>query len=292
MLGVGLQLNDTVLPMLERLPAQLFDFGELMVDGFAGPLDTGYLIDPYARPLFEQLVGRGTAVAHGNYGEDFGWRPLDETVCWRRHIPIAQRMKAHWYADHLFYGAQASSYMWSSPLQFSAVEAVRVADRAARIQDRLGMPLCHENAFYYAPFPGSHLAEAEFIAQVVERAKTYLLLDLHNVYANARNFEGYDVGQFLRTVPLDRVLEVHLAGGETFDGWYHDLHNHLVPEGVWQLLEEILPRLTSLRGVVLEVQKPAHNPLSRPVDDSWVPMIVNDLTRARKILSASTGVRR
>lgn len=287
MLGVGLQLNDTVIPMLDELPSGVFDFGEVLLDGFGGPMDSGYLFDPHQRALFDRLCARTPTVAHGNYGEDFGWKPLPDTVVWNRHIPITQHMKSPWYTNHMFYGSQASSYMWSSPLQFSRSEIVRVADRAAQIQDRLGVPLLHENAFYYAPFPGSNIAEAEFIAGVVERSKTYLLLDLHNIYANARNFPDYDCKQFLRTIPLDRVIEIHLAGGEDIEDWYHDLHNHLVPEGVWELLAEVLPRATNLRGIVLEVQRAVHTAQSRAVDGSWHSMIVNDLTRARTMFRAA-----
>jgi uncharacterized protein (UPF0276 family) len=287
MLGIGLQLNDTALPLLDRLPAGSFDFGELLMDMWSGPMDSGYVFDPHHRALFDRLVASTPTVAHGNYGEDFGFKPLRDTIVWNRHIPIAQQMKSPWYTNHLFYGSQASSYMWSSPLQFSRAEVERVADRASQIQDQLGVPLLHENAFYYAPFPGSHLAEAEFIASVVERSKTYLLLDLHNIYANSRNFEGYDCEQFLRTIPLDRVIEIHLAGGENIEDWYHDLHNHLVPEKVWELLANVLPRATNLRGIVLEVQKPVHTAGSRAFDNSWLPMIVNDLTRARTMLNAS-----
>lgn len=265
----------------------LYDYAELLCDQFTGPLDAGYVLDPFTRPLMEQIAARHPLIAHGNYGNEFGFEPLEETPGVLRHIAAAHAMKSPWYADHMFFGFEATSYVWSSPLPFSRAEVERVAGRAAALQDRLKLPLLHENAFYYARAPGSDMAEAEFIAQMVEKAQTHLLLDLHNVYSNSRNFEGYDVWTYLRTIPLDRVIEIHLAGGQQSEGWYHDFHSYAVPETVWEMLAYVLSRARNLRAIVLEVQGPAHSYVSRPVDASWVQMINEDLRRARAVLEAS-----
>ena len=281
--GVGLQLNPTIIGLLDRIDPRLYSFSELLCDQFAAPLDCGYVIDPATRPQLDRLASTHPLVAHGNYGNEFGYEPLDETPGVLRHISIAHAMNSPWYADHMFYGFQASAYMWSSPLQFSRAEIDRVAGRAAALQDRLKLPLLHENAFYYAPFPGSDLEEAEFIAGIVDKAQTYLLLDLHNVYSNSMNFEGYDPQRFLRTIPLDRVLEVHLAGGQHIEDWYHDFHNHPVPEPVWELLGYVLQHAPRLQAVTLEVQETAHHARSRQVSDEGPAMIEHDLRRAREI---------
>lgn len=297
--GVGLQLNPTILGVIdddlagrsrgEAIDPSLYSFAELLCDQFAAPLDCGYVIDPATRPLLERLAASHRLVAHGNYGNEFGYEPLHETPSVLRHLDVARAMESPFYADHMFFGFQSSSYMWSSPLQFSRSEVPRVAARAAALQDRLKMPLLHENAFYYAPFPGSDMEEAEFIASVVDRAQTHLLLDLHNVYSNAVNFEDYDIWRYLRTIPLDRVVEIHLAGGERIGDWYHDFHNHAVPETVWQMLDYVIPRAPNLAAVTLEVQGPAHNPLSRAVDMDWGRMINADLRRARALWTKHRG---
>ena len=284
----GLQLNPTVLELRPQgIDPTLYDHAELLCDQFAAPIDAGYVIDPVMRPLLDQLAAGHPIIAHGNYGNEFGFEPLDDTVCVRRHIAIAHAMKSPWYADHMFFGFPASSYVWSSPLPFSRAEIERVAGRAAALQDRLKIPLLHENAFYYAPMPGTEIAEAEFIATMVEKAQTHLLLDLHNIHANAENFAGYDAWAFLRTIPLDRVIEIHVAGGERVEDWYHDFHSCAVPEAVWEMLAYVLPRAPNLRAVVLEVQGPAHSASTRGVDASWVPMINSDLRRAREVLAGN-----
>jgi uncharacterized protein (UPF0276 family) len=278
--AIGLQLNPTVLGLVDRIDPDLYGFAELLCDQFAAPLDCGYVIDPVTRPLLEKVQSSHAVVAHGNYGNEFGFEPIEDTPSVLRHIAVTEAMNSPWYADHMFYGFMANTFVWSSPLPFSRAEVERVAGRAAALQDRLRRPLLHENAFYYARFPGSEIAEAEFIAGLVERAQTHLLLDLHNIHSNSVNFEGYDAWAFLRTIPLDRVVEVHLAGGQWIEDWYHDFHCNPVPEPVWEMLAHVLEHAPNLRGVTLEVQGPAHSSRSRPVDDTWPQMISDDLVRA------------
>lgn len=289
--GVGLQANPTIVSDIgwERFEECPIDFLEVLVDTFVAPLDCRFLMDPMARPILERLAERYPLLAHSNYGGEFGFGPLDESPAIRRHVPFVQAIESPFVADHMFNGNLASSHMWSSPLQFSRAEVVRVADRAAALQERLGVPLLHEDAFFYAPFPGSDIPAAEFMAGVVERAGTSLLLDLHNVHANDTNHADFSAERYLATIPLDRVVEIHIAGGQWLRGTYHDFHNGPVPEAVWEMLAFVLPRTPNLRGVVLEVQGPAHNPRSRPVDDGWLPMICADLARARDLWSTHRG---
>ncbi len=283
--GIGLQANPTIVDQIgwDRFDDSPIDFLEVLIDTFVAPLDCRFVIDPMARPILDALAERYPLLAHSNYGGEFGFDPLDETPAVRRHAPFVRAIESPFVADHMFIGSAASSHMWSSPLQFSSAEVVRVADRAAALQDRLGVPLLHEDAFFYAPFPGSDIPAGEFMAGVVERAGTWLLLDLHNVFANDTNHDGYSAERFLATIPLDRVVEIHIAGGQWLGGTYHDFHNAPVPEAVWDMLAHVLPRAPRLEAVVLEVQGPAHHPQSTAVDETWLPMIRSDLARAASI---------
>lgn len=290
-LGVGLQLNTELSPMLPQLEAAgiTWDYAEILCDMFAAPLDGPHVFDPRLEGTLDELSSKFPLLAHSNYGEEFGFEPLEQTQAALRHLPVTQRIKSPFVADHMFYGNRAAAYIWSSPLQFSKQEIERVAGRAAALQDLLKIPLAHENAFYYAPFPGSNISEAEFIAGVVEKAQTHLLVDLHNLHANSMNFEGYDPYHFLRTIPVDRVLEIHIAGGQHLEDWYHDLHNNAVPDAVWQMLRWLLERGKNIRAVTLEVQGPAHTSRSRPMDDTWPTMIKADLDRAKAIWNEVRG---
>jgi len=59
------------------------------------------------------------------------------------------------------------------------------------------------------------MPEAEFLAALVDRAGTFLHLELHNLFTNETNHGagGYSAASFLDTIPLERVMVIHLAGG-------------------------------------------------------------------------------
>ena len=102
------------------------------------------------------------------------------------------------------------------PIAFTEAAVVRVAERIARAQDALGVPMAVENISFYLHPGTKEMSEAEFIARVCERADCGLMLDVNNAYVNATNF-GFDVDEWMRTVPLDRVVQMHVAGHEWFD---------------------------------------------------------------------------
>ncbi len=281
-LGVGIQYNPEILDWFpfEELKVDVL---EILLDNIMGAVDGPYLIKPTAQKAMQRLGGKFTLLAHSNYGCEFGFAPLEDTAAVRRHVPLARKLGSPWVADHCFYGDDSWLDIWSSPLQFSHAEVARCAERAQQLQTIYGMPLAHENAAYYIECPGAQMREAEFMARLVELSGTYLHLDLHNIYANSLNFPRYDVDDYLNTIPLDRVIAIHLAGGSWFEGLYHDWHDNKVPEPVWDLLHKVLARAMPA-AVILEYQGQAHHPNTRvlggKVDGD---MIVADIERAQSI---------
>ena len=120
--------------------------------------------------------------------------------------------------------------------------------RAAR--RALPVPLALENIAALLEWPGAEMDEAIFLAEALERADALLLLDVANVYANARN-HGWDPLEYLDRLPLERLAYVHVAGGVEHGGLYHDSHAHPVPAEVLGLLEELSARV-AVPGVLLE----------------------------------------
>lgn len=281
--GVGIQMNPHVQAFEAQLDPKTYDFVELLVDEYAAPMDSGQVMDPTMRKVLERYMDGHPVAAHGNYGNEFGFEPLDETPSVLRHIEIAHAMKSPWYGDHMFYGFKSHSFMWSSPVPFNKAEIERIAGRAAALQDRLKIPLLHENAFYYAPFPGTDMPEGEFLAECVHRSQTFLHLDLHNTYANSVNFPDYDAWKFLRTIPLDRVVEIHLAGGVRIEDWYHDFHCAPVPDPVWEMLAYVMKNAPRLEAVCLEVQGPVHSSQAPRITEGWPEMVMHDLRKAKRL---------
>src|SRR5690606_6546439 len=62
-----------------------------------------------------------------------------------------------------------------------------VAARVRQVQDTLGRQLVLENVSSYLRFAGDTMDEAGFLAALVAETGCGLLLDVNNVYVNARN---------------------------------------------------------------------------------------------------------
>ena len=130
------------------------------------------------------------------------------------------------------------------------LELALVAEELGR--GAVPVPFLLENNVSYFRMPDEDYDEAEFLRELHRESGCGLLLDLHNLYVNERNL-GIDSVAFLDRLPLEAVVEVHVAGGMEMDGFYLDAHSGPVLEPVWRMLERVLPRCPNLGGVVFEL---------------------------------------
>jgi uncharacterized protein (UPF0276 family) len=104
--------------------------------------------------------------------------------------------------------------------------------------------------------PGSELDEKTWLTRLLATTRADLLLDLHNLYANAANF-GFNAADVLRSIPPARIRFIHLAGGmpvlaSTGEQRWLDDHLHDVPDPVYDLLEIVGESVPHSVDVVLE----------------------------------------
>ncbi|MFE4258055.1 DUF692 family multinuclear iron-containing protein [Streptomyces sp. NPDC056883] len=165
---------------------------------------------------------------------------------------LVDELDAPWFSDHLCFTRAAGVALGTlTPLPRTRDIAREVGRRAQRVQAAVGRPLILENVTYYINLD-SPLSEAQFIAEVMENCECGLLLDLTNLDINARN-HGYSATEFLDTIPVERVVQVHLAGGTAGEDERMDLdtHSEPVPPAVWDLLTELVER-APVRATLLE----------------------------------------
>jgi len=189
-----------------------------------------------------------------------------------------------WYSEHLHFqtmlDAQGKPAPTGVPLPLPSTRAAvdLVAERAAFVQRRFGVPFLLENpAHYLSDLPADSDVGNEFglMNRITTLAGCGQLLDLHNLHCNATNL-GFDAVDALNLIRLDRVRELHVAGGSWSDGFYMDAHDGRVPEPVWDLLELTLSRAPGIAGVVFEI-------LDEYVDRLGPDGIARELERARTI---------
>jgi uncharacterized protein (UPF0276 family) len=143
------------------------------------------------------------------------------------------------------------------PPVLTASSASAMADGVRALRDATGLEVLPENPPGTVFVGDLHLLD--FFARVAEEADTGLLVDVAHllIYQRARGgapFDGLD------GLPMDRIVEVHVAGGVervTPDGyaWIEDDHSPNVLAGTWALLERIVPRAPNLKAVVFECER-------------------------------------
>jgi hypothetical protein len=105
--------------------------------------------------------------------------------------------------------------------------------------------------------PGSALDEVTWLEGILAATENGLLLDLHNLYANACNFD-FDPREAIARLPLERVGYIHLAGGKWVQATRFpgrrllDDHRHATPQPVFDLLAEVARRTARPLVVILE----------------------------------------
>ena len=159
---------------------------------------------------------RWPLVPHGLSMSLGGVDPLDRDYL-RTLGAFLHDIRAPWHSDHLcFGGVDGVALHELLPLPFTNAAAKHVAARVREAQDILGVPLAVENVTTYARPPGAEMDEADFVSEVVRSAGCGLLLDVNNVHVNGRNF-GFSPRAMLERMPLDRVVQLHVAGHDDSD---------------------------------------------------------------------------
>ncbi len=193
------------------------------------------------RQMLEANAERFPSTSHSVSLSIGGLEPLDRPLL----DALAQLVRRHqmsFFSDHLCYSSVAGSPVHDLlPLPFTAEVVEHVARRVAEAQERVEAPLALENATLYAHMPGAQMDEAAFLAAVLERSGCQLLLDVNNVYVNSLN-HGFEPHAFIDRMPLDRVVEIHLAGHTEMDGVVIDTHIGPIIDPVWDLYRYTLAR--------------------------------------------------
>jgi uncharacterized protein len=97
----------------------------------------------------------------------------------------------------------------------------------------------------------STLSWDEFYLGLIQHTDAGVLLDLHNLYCEEQN-NDFDAIKFMKQLPKEKVLELHVAGGYLRQEWnyYVDCHCQHVPERVFELVEVAMnlfsPKLVNL----------------------------------------------
>lgn len=164
---------------------------------------------------------------------------------------LSRITKTPWISDHLCWGRlPGAHYHDLLPLPYTKEVINYVAERAKIIQDYLEVPFALENLSSYVAFTQDQMPEWEFYSAIVEKADIHMMLDVNNIYVSSRN-HGFDPKTYIKNIPLERVIQIHLAGHTDHGDYVLDTHDNYVTDEVWNLYAEVYP-LTGGVSTLLE----------------------------------------
>ena len=145
-------------------------------------------------------------------------------------------------SDHLCWGRLPGAHFHDLlPLPYTQEVVKYVSERARIVQDYLEIPFALENLSSYVAYNQDEMTEWEFYSAVVEKADIYMMLDVNNIYVSSRN-HGFDPLDYIAYIPIERVIQIHLAGHSDYGDYVLDTHDHAVRDEVWELYAEVWPR--------------------------------------------------
>ncbi len=213
-------------------------------------ISENYMI-PGGKPLamLDRVAERYPVVMHGVSLSIASTAAFDEDYL-DGLTALARRVEPKWISDHLCWtGVHGVNLHDLLPFPYTREALDHVAARVHYVQERLGRPLCLENVSTYVEFTTSEMSEWAFIAELARRTGCWLLLDINNVYVSAFN-HGYDAQAFLDAIPVDRVIQFHLAGHSEMGTHIIDTHDHPVTAEVWDLYEYAVRRFGPVSAMI------------------------------------------
>ncbi len=149
-------------------------------------------------------------------------------------------------SDHLCWtGKNAHNLHNLLPFSYDQKNLKHVCDRILKVQDYLQRELIFENLSAYFTLSSSEMNEAEFMNEICKATGCGMLLDINNIYVNSVN-QKFDPFDYLHTINMQCVKQIHLAGFSDFGDYLFDTHSTYVHSNVWDLFQKFYSSTNSV----------------------------------------------
>lgn len=185
--------------------------------------------------------------------DDFDDQWLDRVMALANHIEPAWMCGD---AGLWHFGRRDRGHMLLLPPILSPQCATAMAEGIQRLRSHTGYEVLPENppgSAYVGPL---HLLD--FYARICDEADTGMLLDCAHL-AIFQRMRSHDPLTALNGFPLERIIELHVAGGTLREQngfeFVEDTHTANVLPDTWHILEYLAPRCPNLKAVVFECER-------------------------------------
>ncbi len=263
--GLGYRgvLRDDILSNISEI-----DFLEIISDQFL-------FVPEDRRDALAQLTDAFPLVCH-SVGLSLGSVDLPDEQYVDRLGELINAVSPAWFSDHVAISRNQGADFEQLASLWRTEESLDILKRNIReVKKKVQAPFIVENITHYYSFDAHEMPEAEFIRRAAVETDSGILLDLNNAYVNSINLKQ-DPITFIDGLPLERVMQIHLAGGTKHGDIIVDTHSQAVSPPVWKLLEYVLKR-TSKVAVLLEWD----------ADFPQFEVLLSHLERARSMLRSA-----
>lgn len=234
--GVCLKAQHAEQIMAEKPPVGWFEVHAENYLGNGGkPLNTlSWIRDNY--PISIHGVGLSIGSSNGLNTEHL-----------RRVSDLVKRFQPESFSEHLAWSSHGQNfYSDLLPVPYNKETEDTICRHIDQVQNSMGRQMLLENPSNYLSLHTSTISESELISNIVKRTGCGLLLDVNNVYISAKNM-GYSAEDYIESLPLSAVHEMHLAGHATDDSVPEEIllidsHDRCVSDDVWSLYEFTVQR--------------------------------------------------
>jgi uncharacterized protein len=230
------------------------------------------------RRALRTLATQTTVVLHGVSLGLASAVPVEKKLL-EKTARLCEEVRPEYWSEHLAFvrgGGVEIGHLTAPPRTDATIEGA--AANLERARQMVGSAPLVENIATLIDPPGSDYDEIDWINRIIDASPSDMLLDLHNLHANATNF-GYDAMEFLKRLPAERIVAAHLAGGKWVEAIGErrllDDHLHDVPDAVYKLLTELAAMVPHPLTVILE-RDGAYPPIE---------ILLQQLDRAREALA-------
>ena len=172
-----------------------------------------------------------------------------------------QTVESPWFAQDCAYCFWQESFGYSSqfgyfmPPIFNENSLQMAVERIKEVQKSISVPLAIEPPPFTFVVGGMPLFQ--FFGELAERADCAILLDMGHL-VSYEMASGLSVMDAIESLPCERVVELHVAGGriKTVEKGdvYIDAHEASVLDQTWLMLDALLPLLPNVKAVCFECE--------------------------------------
>lgn len=177
---------------------------------------------------------------------------------------LQQRYRSPWVAEHfqcLHTQDHTRSLDYVFPPLYTEEFLQRFSENALILRDAVDAPLVMENIPGFFSVQRAQMSEAEFLRRFFENTGCGFLVDVPHIWL-AAHYRGLDPQQYMADFPLDRVVEIHVAGVE----YDRDLQGPWIApvppnEEILSLAVWVAERAPKLRAVTVDAFSPTITPV-------------------------------